>query len=328
MPPSSEKRPAEKQQPFRLKAPMASGRSAQEVSAATRKLRMLRTLVCGNKYEKLARTQGAVHIAGVDEVGRGSLFGPVVAAAVILPAETRIRGLRDSKQLEREDRERLSEVVHKKALAVAIEEVDAETIDRINIYQATRLAMTAAVMKLALAPDHLLIDAMRLDLEAGRACTQTSIIYGDSLSISIAAASVVAKVFRDRRMCELHEQYPQYGLASHKGYSTPEHLAALDRHGPSPLHRKSFRPVAQASLPWDDLYHGVEISVPASAIPEEILAAQAAENAIIDEAIVDDAVSGEPLEAIMEESLDADTISDDSVQELLADSIEAGPLPF
>lgn len=235
----------------------AAGVRTPDVSAATRKLRMLRSLVCGNKYEKAARLQGAVHVAGVDEVGRGSLFGPVVAAAVILPPETRIKGLRDSKQLLREDRERLAGVVEKKAVAIAIEEVDSETIDRVNIYQATRLAMTAAVTRLTLAPDHLLIDAMRLDV----ACAQTSIIYGDSLSISIAAASVIAKVYRDRRMCELHELYPQYGLASHKGYSTPEHLAALAKHGPCPLHRKSFRPVAQASLPWDGLYHGGEVEI-------------------------------------------------------------------
>ena len=216
------------------------------VSAATRKLRMLRTLVCGNRYEKAARALGATIIAGVDEVGRGALFGPVVAAAVILPCDTRIRGLRDSKQLLREDRERLSDVVKKKAIAIAIEEVDAETIDRVNIYQATRLAMTAAVRKLEPVANHLLIDAMKLDIE----CAQTSIIYGDSLSISIAAASVVAKVYRDGRMRELDRDYPQYGLASHKGYSTPAHLAALEKHGPCPLHRRSFRPVAQTSLPW------------------------------------------------------------------------------
>jgi ribonuclease HII len=214
------------------------------ISAATRKMRMLRSLVCGNKYEKAAREQGAVHIAGVDEVGRGALFGPVVAAAVILPPETRIRGLRDSKQLLQEDRERLAVVLEQKAIAISIAEVDVETIDRINIYQATRLAMTAAVTKLSLAPDHLLIDAMKLDV----ACSQTSIVYGDSLSISIAAASVVAKVYRDRRMCELHETYPQYGLASHKGYGTPAHKKALAEYGPSPLHRRSFRPVAQATF--------------------------------------------------------------------------------
>ncbi|MFP5230081.1 MAG: ribonuclease HII [Acidobacteriota bacterium] len=217
------------------------------VSAATRKMRMLRSLACGNKYEKLARATGAVRIAGVDEVGRGALFGPVVAAAVILPADTRIRGLRDSKQLMVEDRERLDRIVRERAIAIAIEEVDAETIDRVNIYQASRMAMSAAVMKLDPRPDHLLIDALRLDLPHA----QTKIIYGDSLSISIAAASVVAKVYRDRRMCELDAQYPGYGLASHKGYATPEHRAALKNLGPSVLHRKSFMPVAQSELPWD-----------------------------------------------------------------------------
>jgi ribonuclease HII len=228
---------------FPLEAP-----DEEEVSAATLKMRMLRKLVCGNRYERAARAQGATCIAGVDEVGRGALFGPVVAAAVILPLDTRIRGLRDSKQLVREERERLAGIVERKATALSVEEVDSETIDRVNIYQATRLAMTAAVRKLAVMPDHLLIDAMRLDID----CSQTSIIYGDSLSISVAAASVVAKVYRDRRMREFHDIYPQYGLASHKGYSTPEHLAALEKHGPCPLHRKTFRPVAQTSLPWDD----------------------------------------------------------------------------
>jgi len=224
-------------------------KSSDEVTAATRKMRMLRSLACGNKYEKLARAQGATVIAGVDEVGRGSLFGPVVAAAVILPAETRIRGLRDSKQLLPEDRERLEAIVRQRAIAIAVEEVDAETIDRVNIYQASRMAMSAAVMRLTPRPDHLLIDALRLDLPHA----QTSIIYGDSLSISIAAASVVAKVYRDRRMCELDREYPGYGLASHKGYATPEHREALRNLGPTVLHRKSFMPVAQTELPWEDL---------------------------------------------------------------------------
>ena len=224
-----------------------SAKNPRTLSAATRKLQMLRTLVCGHKYERAARATGATVIAGVDEVGRGALFGPVVAAAVILPLDCRIRGLRDSKQLEVEDRERLAKIVRQKAIGCSIEEVDAETIDRINIYQASRLAMTQAVRKLAPTPDHLLIDALRLD----HPCAQTAIIYGDSLSLSIAAASVIAKVYRDRRMCEYHEQYPQYGLASHKGYSTPEHKRALTRHGPTPLHRFTFRPVAQRSLPWD-----------------------------------------------------------------------------
>jgi len=217
----------------------------QEVSAATRKLRMLRALVCGHSYERQARAQGATRVAGVDEVGRGALFGPVVAAAVILPPDCRIRGLRDSKQLLPADRERLAAIIHAKAVTVAIEEVSAEVIDRVNIYQATRIAMTAAVGRLAPAADHLLIDAMRLD----HPCAQTSIVYGDSLSLSIAAASVVAKVHRDRRICELDADYPGYGLASHKGYGTPAHLAALRALGPSALHRRSFRPVMQASLP-------------------------------------------------------------------------------
>ncbi|MGA7525311.1 MAG: ribonuclease HII [Acidobacteriaceae bacterium] len=219
-----------------------------EVTAATRKMRMLRSLACGNKYEKLARATGAVLIAGVDEVGRGALFGPVVAAAVILPAETRIRGLRDSKQLLEDDRERLETIVRQRAIAVAVEEVDAETIDRVNIYQASRMAMAAAVMGLDPQPDHLLVDALRLELPHA----QTKIIYGDSLSISIAAASVVAKVYRDRRMCELDAEYPGYGLASHKGYATPEHRQALQALGPSALHRRSFTPVLQGELLWED----------------------------------------------------------------------------
>jgi ribonuclease HII len=228
----------------------------RKFSAATRKMQMLRKLICGNKYERAARENGAVRIAGVDEVGRGALFGPVVAAAVILPPDCRVRGLRDSKQLDPEDRERLAKAVEKKAIAFAIAEVDAETIDRINIYQASKLAMLGAVRKLVPEPDHLLIDALRLD----HPCAQTSILYGDSLSISIAAASVIAKVYRDRRMCEYHEQYPQYGLASHKGYSTPEHKRALADHGPTPLHRFTFRPVAQRCLPWD-------LPIPVSYLP-------------------------------------------------------------
>ena len=234
-----------------------------EVSAATRKMRMLRSLACGNRYEKLARAQGATAIAGVDEVGRGALFGPVVAAAVILPMETRIRGLRDSKQLLQEDRERLEGVVRARAIAFAVEEVDAETIDRVNIYQASRMAMAGAVMKLDPQPDHLLIDALLLDLPHA----QTKIIYGDSLSISIAAASVVAKVYRDRRMCELDREYPGYGLASHKGYATPEHRAALKNLGPSILHRKSFAPVLQGELPWDELSAG---DLPNDDLPGEL----------------------------------------------------------
>ncbi len=213
---------------------------------------MLRELTCDAAFEQAARIAGALAIAGVDEVGRGALFGPVVAAAVVLPedchaAALMAAGLRDSKQLEAEDRERLAAIVRSCAVAIAIAEVDAATIDRINIYQATKLAMRQAVAGLRPEPDHLLIDALRLDLP----CRQTSIIYGDSRSLSIAAASVVAKVYRDARMCAFHETYPVYGLHEHKGYSTPDHQKALLRYGPSPLHRRTFRPVWEAGLPWD-----------------------------------------------------------------------------
>lgn len=209
---------------------------------------MLRTLVCNDRYERAARAQGAPLIAGVDEVGRGALFGPVVAAAVILPPKTRLPGLRDSKQLTPSIRERLFAQIQSLALALAIAEIDAATIDRLNIYQATRLAMATAVSRLSPAPNHLLIDAMRID----HPCPQTSITYGDSLSISIAAASVIAKVHRDNLMCRLDAQFPQYGLARHKGYATAEHRAAILQHGPCPLHRKSFAPVAQSNLFEDE----------------------------------------------------------------------------
>jgi ribonuclease HII len=203
---------------------------------------MLRQLVCSDAPEQALRYCGFRTIAGVDEVGRGALFGPVVAAAVILPDRTRglaSAGLKDSKQLLRKDRERLDRRIRKVALAISVAEVDAETIDRMNIYQATRMAMLAAVRGLTIEPDHLLIDAMRID----HPCRQTKLIYGDSLSLSIAAASVVAKVHRDALMRELDQAHPGYGLASHKGYGTPEHRRALAAHGPSVLHRRTFAPV-------------------------------------------------------------------------------------
>jgi ribonuclease HII len=218
-------------------------------------MRMLKSLVCGRRYERAASAAGAKMIAGVDEVGRGALFGPVVAAAVILPDNCRIPGLRDSKQLAAEQRNRFAAIIERRALAIAIEEVDSETIDRVNIYQASRIAMTAAVTRLDPAPDHLLIDAMRLDLPH----SQTSIVYGDSLSVSIAAASVVAKVYRDKLMCAFSHQYPEYGLSSNKGYGTPYHKRALLQHGPSPLHRKSFLPVSQACLSWAELPESDEL---------------------------------------------------------------------
>ena len=214
----------------------------KNLAAATLKQQMLRQLVCSDAPEQALRYRGCTLIAGVDEVGRGALFGPVVAAAVILPPRVTSlarAGLTDSKQLLPEHRERLDKHIRRIAISVSVGSVDAETIDRVNIYQATRLAMLTAINGLHLAPDHLLIDAMRVD----HPCPQTRIFYGDSISLSIAAASVVAKVFRDAMMRDLDTMHPQYGLASHKGYATPAHRRALREHGPTPLHRRSFAPV-------------------------------------------------------------------------------------
>jgi ribonuclease HII len=210
---------------------------------------MLKQLVCSDAPEQALRYYGFKNIAGVDEVGRGALFGPVVAAAVILPEGLdglAKAGLKDSKQLTREEREGLDVQIREMALALCVIEVDAETIDRVNIYQATRLAMLAAVQGLSVEPDHLLIDAMRLD----HPCRQTKLIYGDALSLSIAAASVVAKVHRDALMRKLDGLHPGYGLASHKGYGTPEHRLALAELGPSVLHRKTFAPVRAVNSDW------------------------------------------------------------------------------
>jgi ribonuclease HII len=225
------------------------------LTAATAKQRMLKQLVCSNAPEEALRYHGFSMIAGVDEVGRGALFGPVVAAAVILPKATKAlanAGLKDSKQMTREDRERLDRRLRRSAIAFSIAAVDAETIDRINIYQASRLAMLLAVQGLAVQPDHLIIDALRLD----HPCPQTRLFYGDALCLSIAAASVIAKVHRDALMRALHELHPEYGLASHKGYGTPEHRRALAQHGPTPLHRRSFAPVTAVSsqLDMEDLF--------------------------------------------------------------------------
>lgn len=205
----------------------------------------LRQLICSDAPEQALRHHGFTTIAGVDEVGRGALCGPVVAAAVILPEEISHladKGLRDSKQLLREEREALDIEIRSVALSLSIAAVDNETIDRINIYQASRMAMQMAVDGLHMRPDHLLIDAMKISAPIA----QTKLIYGDSLSLSIAAASVVAKVHRDNLMCELAQQHPQYGFESHKGYGTPEHRRALKEHGITPLHRRTFAPVAAA----------------------------------------------------------------------------------
>ncbi len=213
--------------------------SELELSPSAAKLRLLKKLRCTLRYEKNAWAAGAALVAGVDEVGRGSLFGPVVAAAVILDRSYRVRGLRDSKLLLRERREQLAPRIREHAVAWAVAAVDAARIDQVNIYQASRAAMREAVMRLAPAADYVLVDAVCLDCEL----PQQAIIHGDALSASIAAASILAKVERDRMMCEWDAVFPEYGLASHKGYSTPQHLAALLQYGPTPLHRQSFAPV-------------------------------------------------------------------------------------
>jgi len=225
------------------------------LSASAAKLRLLKKLRCTLRYEKKAWTAGARMVAGVDEVGRGSLFGPVVAAAVILDPAYRVRGLRDSKLLLPERREVLAGRIREHAIAWALAAVDAERIDQINIYQASRVAMRDAVLQLAPCADHLLVDAVRLDCEQ----TQDAIIHGDALSASIAAASILAKVERDRMMREWDVVFPLYGLASHKGYSTPRHLAALKEHGPTPMHRKSFAPVWQSQEVFAFMEEGDEL---------------------------------------------------------------------
>ncbi len=201
--------------------------------------------LCSSRYEREARQRGWLRIAGLDEAGRGALFGPVVAAAVILNPKRRLVGLDDSKKLTPDRRTVLAERIREHALAWGVAEVDAQRIDAWNIYQASRQAMQAALELLKVPPDYLLIDALRLDLPI----EQKPLIKGDMRSVSIAAASILAKVARDRLM-ELWDQvYPHYGLRRNKGYSTPDHMAALRRYGPTPLHRFSFAPVREV-LCW------------------------------------------------------------------------------
>jgi ribonuclease HII len=198
--------------------------------------------LCSARYERMARQSGWLRIAGLDEAGRGSLFGPVFAAAVILNPRRRIVGLDDSKKLAPERRGELAKRIREHALAWAVAEIDASRIDAWNIYQASRQAMVAAISQLNPFPDYLLLDALELDLPI----EQKALIHGDARSISIAAASILAKVDRDQRMQEFDEIYPQYGLAQNKGYGTPDHLEALRRHGPTWLHRFSYAPVRES----------------------------------------------------------------------------------
>lgn len=190
-------------------------------------------------YEKELYTQEIQLIAGVDEVGRGPLAGPVVAAAVILPKACKIPGLNDSKKIPKSKHKEIYEAVLQNAIAIGIGIKDNQVIDQVNIYEATKLAMMEAIGQLEPQPQHLLIDAMRLDLPI----PQTSIIKGDANSLSIAAASIVAKVTRDQMMEEFDRKYPGYDFAQNAGYGTAKHLAGLDQLGVTPIHRRSFEPV-------------------------------------------------------------------------------------
>ena len=189
------------------------------------------------RYEKEAYSEGIKYIAGIDEAGRGPLAGPVVAAAVILPENVFISGLNDSKKLNEKQREKLFSEITEKAIAYEVGIVDEKIIDELNILNATKMAMEIAVETLKVKPDLLLIDAVNLD---GLNIPQKSIIKGDSLSVSIAAASIIAKVTRDRLIEEMDSIYPEYGFKKHKGYGTKEHIDAIKKFGICPIHRVSF----------------------------------------------------------------------------------------
>ena len=193
-------------------------------------------------YECQLYKKGINLIAGIDEVGRGPLIGPVVSACVILPKEFKLEGLTDSKKLSEKKRNKFNEIILKEAIAVGIGQVEADEIDKLNIYEATKVAMKKALDNLKIKPEHFLIDAMPLDIDI----TSTSIIKGDSKSITIAAASVVAKVYRDEILKKLDKIYPMYGLYNNKGYPTKKHLDAIKEYGICKHHRLSFGPVLKS----------------------------------------------------------------------------------
>ncbi|BDD38669.1 ribonuclease HII [Streptococcus ruminantium] len=196
----------------------------------------LETMLC---YEKVLYENGVEWIAGIDEVGRGPLAGPVVAAAVILPKGCKIRYLNDSKKIPKSKHEAIYQEVMEQAVAIGIGIKNAEIIDQVNIYEATKLAMLEALEKLDKEPQHLLVDAMKLD----SSIPQTSIIKGDANSLSIAAASIVAKVTRDRLMADYDREFSGYGFAKNAGYGTAEHVESLNKLGITPIHRRSFEPI-------------------------------------------------------------------------------------
>ncbi|MEN2766466.1 ribonuclease HII [Ornithinibacillus xuwenensis] len=196
-------------------------------------------------YEQRAYAAGKRFVAGIDEAGRGPLAGPVVAAAVILPSDFKLLGLNDSKQLKEEAREAYFHYIKEHAICYGVSIIDSETIDRINIFEATKLAMKEALNQLTPTADHTLIDAVKLE---GLSCSSEAIIKGDAKSISIAAASILAKVTRDNIMKEIHQNYPMYDFESNMGYGTKVHLEKLMEHGISPYHRKTFGPVKDVLL--------------------------------------------------------------------------------
>lgn len=194
------------------------------------------------RFERAAWRRGLTRVAGVDEAGRGPLAGPVVAAAVVLPPGTVLRGVDDSKRLDPEERERLYGAITARAAAWAVGVIDPETIDRINILEATRMAMRAALVALAVQPELVLTDFVEV---RGLGCPQRNLVHGDQRSATVAAASIVAKVTRDRLMEEADRAFPEYGFVRHKGYATDEHRWALGKHGPCALHRRSFSGVTE-----------------------------------------------------------------------------------
>ncbi|MFC4320200.1 ribonuclease HII [Litchfieldia salsa] len=194
-----------------------------------------------SQYEQNLYNKGISYIAGIDEVGRGPLAGPVVAAAVILPKNFFLPGLDDSKKISEQKREELFQQITSQAVTFGIGIIDAKKIDEVNIYQATKLAMKQAILKLSIKPEHLLIDAMEIQVDI----PQTSIIKGDSKSYSIAAGSIIAKVTRDRLMRRVAIDYPQYGFEKHMGYGTGMHFNALNTFGVTEYHRRSYSPVQQ-----------------------------------------------------------------------------------
>lgn len=191
------------------------------------------------QYEEKLYQEGYTYIAGVDEAGRGPLAGPVVAAAVILKKGAKLKYVNDSKQLTEKQREKALEEIKKHAVSISIAVSSVEEIDRINIYRATREAMLSAIDKLSIKPEFVLIDAMPMEM----LIPSLSIIKGDTLSISIAAASIVAKTTRDQYMIEMDKIFPEYQFKKHKGYGTKEHLELLQQYGPTPIHRKTYEPI-------------------------------------------------------------------------------------